>query len=72
MPSRSEEPVKEAPHCLQNLAFAALDVPQLGQTRSRGCPQFWQKRASDGFSYEQLWHFIMLTRECRAPLYISE
>ena len=57
--SRSDDPVKDVPHCLQNLAFVLLDVPQLGQARSRNCPQFWQNRASGGLSREQLSHFIL-------------
>jgi hypothetical protein len=43
---------------LQNLASVLLVVPQFGHARSNGCPQFWQKRASDAFSCAQFWHLI--------------
>jgi hypothetical protein len=38
------------PHCLQNRGPGSLSVPQFGQARPKGRPQFWQKRASGGFS----------------------
>ena len=50
--------VSAEPHCLQNFASAELIVLQFEQMRCKGWPQFWQKRASDGLSCEQLLHFM--------------
>ena len=44
---------RAVPHCLQKRAGGSLRVPQLAHVSSSACPQFWQKRASAGFSNEQ-------------------